>query len=42
MKFDQLMKHNKRNFFFKNLAENEEERLVPDLYDSFLKKVYMK
>ena len=33
MKFGQLIEYNKRNvFFFKNHAENEAGRLVPDLY----------
>ena len=32
---------NKRNIFFKNLAENEEERLVPELFLFFLKKLDM-
>ena len=30
MKFGQLIEHSKRNFFFKNYAENEARRLVPD------------
>ena len=33
MKPGQLIKYNKRNiFFFKNYAENEAGRLVPDLF----------
>ena len=32
MKFGQLIEHNKRNFFFKNYAENEARRLDPDLF----------
>ena len=36
MKSDQVMEYNKRDVFsFKNHAENEEERLVPDLQLSF-------
>ena len=31
MKFGQLIEYNKRNIFFKNYAENETSRLVPDL-----------
>ena len=31
MEFGQVMEYNKRNFFFENHAENETERLVPDL-----------
>ena len=31
MKFSQLIEYNKRNIFFKNYAENEASRLVPDL-----------
>ena len=31
MKFGQLIEYNKRNIFFKNYAENEASRLVPDL-----------
>ena len=37
MKFGQLIEYNKRNFSFKNYAENEAGRLVPDLF-LFLKK----
>ena len=32
MKFGQLIEYNKRIFFFKNYAENEACRLVPDLF----------
>ena len=32
MKFGQLIKYSIRNNFFKNYAENEAERLVPDLF----------
>ena len=31
MEFDQLIEYNKKNIFFKNHAENEAGRLVPDL-----------
>ena len=31
MKLGQLTKYNKKIFFFKNYAENEPRRLVPDL-----------
>ena len=37
VKFGKLIKCNKISFSFKNHAENETERLVPDLF-SFLKK----
>ena len=37
MKLGELIEYNKRNFFFKNYAENEVGRLVPDL-SFFLKK----
>ena len=37
MKFGQLIEYSKRNFFFKNRAENETGTLVPDLF-LFLKK----
>ena len=32
MKFGQSIEYNKRNIFFKNYAENEAGRLVPDLF----------
>ena len=32
MKLGQLIEYNKRNIFFKNYAENEAGRLVPDLF----------
>ena len=32
MKLGQLIEYNKRRFFFKNYAENEVGRLVPDLF----------
>ena len=31
MEFDRLIEYNKKNIFFKNHAENEAGRLVPDL-----------
>ena len=37
MKFGQLIEYNKRIFFFKNYAENEACRLVPEFF-LFLKK----
>ena len=37
MKFGQLIEYNKRNIFFKNYAENEASRLVPDLFLFFKK-----
>ena len=37
MKLGQLIVYNKRNNFLKNYAENEVERLVPDLF-LFLEK----
>ena len=40
MKFGQLIEYNKRNIFFKNYAENEARRLVPDFF-YFLKKLNM-
>ena len=40
MKFGQLIQYNKRNIFFKNYAENEEGRLVPDLFLFFEKVSY--
>ena len=32
MKFGELIEYNKRNIFFKNYAENEARRLVPNLF----------
>ena len=32
MKLGQLIEYNKGDIFFKNYAENEAERLVPDLF----------
>ena len=41
MKFGQLIEYNMGNvFFFKNHAENEAGRLVPNLF-MFLRKLYM-
>ena len=41
MKLGQLVKYNKRNIFFKNCKENEEGRLVPDLF-LFIEKALSK
>ena len=41
MKFGQLIEHLKRNIFFKNYAENEAEKLVPDHF-CVLKKLYIR
>ena len=41
MRLGQLIEYNKRIFFFKNYAENEEERLVTDLF-LFFKKLNMR
>ena len=38
--FGQLIKSNKRNFFFKNNAENGAGRLVADLFLLFKKALY--
>ena len=40
MEFGQLIKCNKRNILFKNHAENDEGRLVPDLFLFFKKALY--
>ena len=37
MKFGQSIEYNKRNIFFKNHAQNEVERLVPDVFLFFKK-----
>ena len=37
MKLGELIEYNKINFFFKNYAENEAGRLVPDLFLFFKK-----
>ena len=39
IKFGQLVEHPKRNIFFKNYAEDEAEKLVPDCF--FLKKSFI-
>ena len=41
MKFGMLIEYNKRNIFFKNHAENEAGRLVPDQILFYL-KLYMR
>ena len=41
MKFDQLIEHNKKMFFFKNYAGDEARRLVPDC-SYFFKKLNMR
>ena len=41
MKLGQLIEYSVRNIFFKNHAENEAERLVPDLI-LFFKKFYLR
>ena len=40
MKFGQLILYNKKNIFFKNHAENEAGRLVPDLLLLFNEVLY--
>ena len=40
MKFGQLIEYNKINIFFKNHAENEAGRLVPDHFLFFKKALY--
>ena len=40
MKVGQLIEYNKRNIFFKNHAENEEEKVVLDLFLRFKKALY--
>ena len=40
MKFGQLKEYNSMNIFFKNHAENEAARLVPDLFLFFKKALY--
>ena len=40
MKFGQVIEYNKAVFFFKKHAENEAERLVPDLLLFFRKALY--
>ena len=41
MKFGQLIEYNKRSNFFKNHAETEAGRLVPDFF-LFFKMLYMR
>ena len=42
MKFGRLIEYNKiKIFFFKNKAENEAGRLVPNLFLFFLRNLYM-
>ena len=42
MKFCQLIEYNKRYvFFFKNHAENEAKKLVPDVFLFFKKALYV-
>ena len=40
MKFGPIIKYNVRNIFFKDYAENESVRLVPDLFLFFEKALY--
>ena len=40
MKFCQLIEYNARNIFLKNHAENEAERLFPNLFWFFKKTLY--
>ena len=40
MKFGKSIEYNKRTFFFKNHAQNEAERLVPDLFLLFKKALF--
>ena len=40
MKFGQLREYNMRNVFFKNHAENEAGRLLPDLFFFFFVFVF--
>ena len=43
MKFGQLIEHNVRNIFFKNHAENEAGKLVPEPFlFCFFEKLCMK
>ena len=41
MKFNQLVEYNKTNISFKNHAENEAGRLVPELFLFFFKKNFV-
>ena len=40
MKFGQLIEHLKKIFFFRNHAENEVEKLVPDRFLFFKEALY--
>ena len=40
MRFGQLIESKERNIFFRNHAENEAEKLVPDLLLFFEKALY--
>ena len=40
MEFGKLVKYKVRNISFKTHAENEAERLVPDLFLFFIKALY--
>ena len=40
MKFGLVIENNKTNFLYKNYAEKEPEKLVPDLFLSFKKTLY--
>ena len=40
MKFGQFIKYENINIFFKSYAENEAERLVPELFLFFKKALY--
>ena len=40
MKFDQLIEYTRKLFYFKNHAENEVGRLVPDIFLFFKEMLY--
>ena len=40
MKFGQLIEYPKRNIFFKNYADNEAGKLVPDRFLFFKRALY--
>ena len=40
MEFGQVIEYNKKTFFFKNHAENEVRKLIPDLVLFFKKALY--
>ena len=42
MKFGQLREYNMRNVFFKNHAENEAGRLLPDLFFFFFQESFIR